>query len=116
MLSERRAKTEGAFEQAKGAIGAAEAETSVYEDKIRGARSEIIAAREARLKTWEQDRGRTLDQVRATAQEKVEAAKRDLDAGTSAARAQIDSTSHELTTRILTAILPAGVGVQEASQ
>ena len=36
-LAERRARTTGAVEQARGAIAAAEAETAVYEDKLRAA-------------------------------------------------------------------------------
>src|SRR6202020_3532503 len=43
VLAERRARTSGAVEQARGAIAAAEAETSLYEDRLRAARSEIMA-------------------------------------------------------------------------
>ncbi len=35
VLAERRARTTGAVEQARSAIAAAEAETDVYEDKLR---------------------------------------------------------------------------------
>jgi F-type H+-transporting ATPase subunit b len=37
VLADRRARTTGAVEQAKGAIAAAEAETSAYEEKLRKA-------------------------------------------------------------------------------
>ena len=47
-LEERRARTTGAVEQARGAIAAAEAETAVFEDKLRAARTEVAGcAREA---------------------------------------------------------------------
>ena len=37
-LAERRSRTTGAVEQAREALAAAEAETAVYEDKVRGAK------------------------------------------------------------------------------
>src|ERR1700753_4507004 len=56
VLAERRARTSGAVEQARGAISAAEAETAVYEEKLRAARADIVAAREARGAQWQQDK------------------------------------------------------------
>jgi F-type H+-transporting ATPase subunit b len=43
VLAERRARTSGAVEQARGAISAAEAKTAEYEDSLRRARAEILA-------------------------------------------------------------------------
>jgi F-type H+-transporting ATPase subunit b len=49
-LAERRARTSGAVEQARGAIAAAEAETTAYEEKLRAARvGNHGAERERRL-------------------------------------------------------------------
>ena len=48
-LAERRARTSGAVEQARGAIAAAEAETSAYEEKLRAARGEMQALREQHM-------------------------------------------------------------------
>ena len=56
VLAERRARTSGAVEQAKGAISAAEAETAVYEDKLRAAKAEIFQAREEKIKKWNAER------------------------------------------------------------
>ena len=56
VLAERRARTTGAVEQARGAIAAAEAETAEYEDKLRKAKAEIFQAREQRLKQWNAER------------------------------------------------------------
>src|ERR1700761_4309151 len=44
VLTERRARTTGAMEQAKEAISAAEAETAAYENKLRVAKGEIFSA------------------------------------------------------------------------
>ncbi len=50
ILAERRKRTTGAVEQARGAIAAAEAETTAYEDKLRKAKAEIFQARDQKLK------------------------------------------------------------------
>jgi F-type H+-transporting ATPase subunit b len=74
-LAERRARTSGAVEQAQGAIAAAEAETTVYEDKLRSARSEIMAARERRVKQFQAERDAALEAARSVAQERVKTAR-----------------------------------------
>ena len=48
-LDERRARTIGAVEQARGAIAAAEAETTAYEEKLRAARAQLLALREKQI-------------------------------------------------------------------
>ena len=116
VLAERRARTTGAVEQARGAIAAAEAETTVYEDKLRGARAEIFAAREQRLKRWAEERERTLDEVRRGTEERVEAARKDIEASAGTAKAQIEGVGAELSARILSAVLPAAAREQEVAQ
>lgn len=113
-LAERRARTSGAIDQAKGAMSAAEAETAVFEDKLRSANAEIFAAREARLKDWAADRERALGEARTATQSRVAAAKAEIEAGMSAARAQIESMSSDLSAGILKAVLPPGVSGTEA--
>ena len=116
MLAERRARTIGAVEQARGAIAAAEAETTVYEDKLRNAKAELFRAREERLKRWAEERERVLGDVRQTAGERVRAARADIEAGASAARGQIEVLSAELSTRVIAAVLPAGISTAESIQ
>src|ERR1700678_2211610 len=70
ILAERRARTTGAVEQAREAISAAEAETAVYEDRLRKAKGEIFAAREQRLKQWNAERDEALAQARGATSEK----------------------------------------------
>ena len=116
ILAERRARTTGAVEQARGALAAAEAETTVYEDKLRGAKAEIFAAREQRLKRWSEEREATLDQVRTSTAERVQGARHEIEESAAAARAQIEATSEELSSKILRAVLPAGIPLSEVSQ
>jgi F-type H+-transporting ATPase subunit b len=116
VLAERRARTSGAVEQARGAIAAAEAETSVYENKLRAARAEIFQAREQRLKQWNADREAALAQVRQQMQERVRGAKQEIEQSAQEARVQVEKLSDELSSRILSAVLPANVRPTEVAQ
>ena len=108
MLAERRARTTGAVEQARGAIAAAEAETQVYEDKLRAARAEVLAAREALLQQWHAERDAALDEARDAAQEQVRAARKQIEESAAMARQQIESATEMLSEQILRAVLPQG--------
>jgi F-type H+-transporting ATPase subunit b len=113
ILAERRARTTGAVEQARGAIAAAEAETSAYEDKLRKAKAEIFQARDQKLQQWNAEREAAIQQVRQATQERILAAKLEIEQSATAARTQIESMSAELSARILSAVLPAGVALPE---
>jgi F-type H+-transporting ATPase subunit b len=113
VLAERRARTSGAVEQARGAISAAEAETAVYEDKLRAAKSEIFQAREKQRKQWATEREQALAEARTATQSKVSAARTEIEQGAAAAHQQIESATAELSTQILRAVLPAGVEVAQ---
>jgi F-type H+-transporting ATPase subunit b len=106
ILAERRSRTAGAVEQAKGAIAAAEAETSAYEEKLRRAKAEIFEARERRLKQWNAEREAALEQVRQATQERIRAAKQGIELSVTDARGQIEGASAELSSRVLAAVLP----------
>ncbi len=116
LLAERRARTTGAVEQARGAIAAAEAETSVYEDKLRAAKAEIFAMRAERLQTWQGERETTLSQVRESSEKQVAQARQFIEASAHEARVQVESASGDLAARVLAAILPGRVGPPEAAQ
>jgi len=116
VLAERAARTSGAVEQARGAIAAAEAETSVYEDKLRAAKNEIFQAREQKLKQWNADRDQAVEQARHATQEQIKAARQEIEQSSSTARLQIEGMSLELSARILKAVLPEGVAVPEVTQ
>ena len=116
VLAERHARTSGAVEQAKGAIAAAEAETSAYEEKLRAAKAEIFKARDQKLKQWNAEREEALSQVRQKTQERVRGARQEIDKSAQEARLQIAGLSDELSSRILNAVLPAGVRSTEVAQ
>lgn len=116
VLAERRARTSGAIEQAKGAISAAEAETSVYEDKLSSAKAEIFHAREEKLKKWNAERQAALEEAKYATEERVEAARHDVEQSAVAARQQIEGASAALSAQIVRAVLPSGIDLPEAAQ
>ena len=116
VLAERRARTSGAIEQAHRAIAAAEAETAAYEEKLRHAKAEIFQLRDKKLKQWNAERETALAQVRQLTQDRVRAARQEIEQSAHEARLQIAGMSEELSSRILNAVLPAGVRPTEVAQ
>jgi len=116
VLAERRARTTGAVEQARGAIAAAEAETVVYEDKLRAARADVVAAREHLLQQWQAERDVAIGEVREIAQDKVQSARKQIEVATVVARKQIETSTDMLSEEILRAVLPKGINATEARQ
>jgi F-type H+-transporting ATPase subunit b len=114
VLAERRARTSGAVEQARGAIAAAEAKTADYEDRLRRARAEALAVREQRLKQWSAERDKALAEARAATAEKVKAAKGEIEQSVAIAQLQIEGMSAELSEKILRAVMPAGTRPEAA--
>jgi F-type H+-transporting ATPase subunit b len=115
-LAERRARTTGAVEKARGAIAAAEAEATVYEEKLRSARSEIMAARERKLQQWQAERDQAVQSARDAAQARVNAAKQEIEGLSVSARKQIEEATAQLSEQILRAVLPSGTKLSEARQ
>jgi len=115
-LNERYARTAGAVEQARGAISAAEAETAVYEAKLRAARTDIAGARELRMQQWQKERDAALAAARDISQAKIRAARIEIEASAESARKQIEGATAQLSDSILRAVLPAGTQISEARQ
>ncbi len=115
-LAERRARTTGAVEKARGAIAAAEAEATVYEERLRAARSEMMAARERKVQQWQSERDKAVKGAREAAQARVNAARQEIEAMSVGARKQIEESTAQLSEQILRAVLPAGTKFSEASQ
>ncbi|MDE1155447.1 MAG: hypothetical protein PW735_06910 [Acidobacteriaceae bacterium] len=109
-LAERHARTAGAVEQARGAIAAAEAETAVFEEKLRVARAEILAEREQRLKQWHEQKDAALAEARSLAKDRVVAAKKEIEASAVVARQQIEQATEQLSEQIMRAVMPQGGG------
>jgi F-type H+-transporting ATPase subunit b len=107
VLAERRARTTGAVEQARGAISEAEAKTAGYEERLRHAKAEIYSAREKRLKQWQAERDQALAEARTATSEKVQAAKAEIEQSVAIAELQIEGMSAELSEKIMRAVMPA---------
>jgi F-type H+-transporting ATPase subunit b len=116
VLAERRARTSGAVEQARGAITKAESETAAYEEKLRAAKAAIFQARDQKLKQWNSEREAALAQVRQHTQERVRGARQEIDQSAHDARLKIAAMSDDLSSRVLKAVLPAGVPATEAAK
>jgi F-type H+-transporting ATPase subunit b len=116
VLAERRARTSGAREQARNAITAAEKETTSYEERLRAAKAEIFQARDQKLKQWNAEREAALAQVRQHTHERVRGARQEIEQSAHEARLQIVALSDELSSRVLKAVLPAGVSPTEVAQ
>jgi F-type H+-transporting ATPase subunit b len=114
VLAERRARTTGAVENARSAISAAEAEATVYEEKLRAARSEMMATRERKVQQWQAQRDQAVKSARDAAQARVNAAKQEIEGMSAGARRQIEESTAQLSEQILRAVLPSGTRVSEA--
>ena len=114
VLAERRARTSGALEQARNAVGAAESETAAYEEKLRAAKAEIFQARDQRLKQWNAEREAALAQVRQHMQERVRGARQEIQQGAQETRLQIVALSDDLSSRVIKAVLPVSVPTEVA--
>ncbi|HEY1161129.1 MAG TPA: ATP synthase F0 subunit B [Terracidiphilus sp.] len=109
-LKERRARTEGAVEDAHKAIAQAEARAAEYAARLRQARAEVYKAREQRVKQWSAERDTQVDHARKAAGVKVAQAKAELDAEAAQARQSIQASAGELASQVVRAVLPAGAG------
>lgn len=109
-LTRRRALTEGAMEEASGAIARAEAQLAEYAEKLRRARAEIYLRREQRMKQWNAERETTLEAARKGAREKIDQARAGIDAEAAAARQSVQASAAELARLAIRAVLPAAAG------
>jgi F-type H+-transporting ATPase subunit b len=110
VLAERRARTEGAVENAQQAIADAEAKAAEYADKLRLARAEIFKMREQRAKQRNAEREAALDATRKAAGAKAGEARAEIDAETERARQVIQGSAGELANQVVRAVLPLAAG------
>ena len=110
VLAERRARTEGAVENAHKAIADAEAKAGEYADKLRLARAEIFKMREQRAKQRSAEREAALEETRKAAGTKVAQARTEIDSETDHARQAIQGSAGELANQVVRAVLPLAAG------
>ncbi len=109
-LKERRARTEGAIEDAQKAMAEAEARAAEYAAKLRLARAEVFRMRETRVKQWTAERDAALDAARKAAGLRVSQAKAELEAEADQARARLRASVRGLASLVMRAVLPAAAG------
>jgi F-type H+-transporting ATPase subunit b len=109
-LKQRRARTEGAIEDAHKAIAQAEAKAAEYAAKLRQARAEVYKVREQRVKQWNADRDAALEAARKVASLKVSQARTELEAEAAIARQTIQATAGDLASQVVRAVLPLAAG------
>jgi F-type H+-transporting ATPase subunit b len=109
-LKQRRARTEGALEDAQKAIAQAEARAAEYAAKLREARAEVYKVREQRVKQWNAEREAALDAARKASGVKVNQARVELEAEAAAARKAIQASAADLANQVVRAVLPLAAG------
>ena len=109
-LKQRRARTDGAIEDAQKAMEQAEARAAEYAARLRQARAEVYKVREQRVKQWNAERDAALDAARKVAGAKVTQARMELEAEAAAARKSIQASVGELASQVVRAVLPLAVG------
>jgi|ERR1700690_337117 F-type H+-transporting ATPase subunit b len=109
-LKQRRARTEGALEDAQKAIAQAEARAAEYAAKLREARAEVYKVREQRVKQWNAEREAALDTARKASGVKVNQARVELEAEAAAARKAIQASAADLANQVVRAVLPLAAG------
>jgi len=109
-LKERRARTEGAIEDAHKAIAQAEAKAAEYAAKLRQARAEVYKVREQRVKQWNTEREAALDTARKVTALKVGQAKLELEVEAGQAKQAIQASAGDLAGQVVRAVLPQAAG------
>jgi F-type H+-transporting ATPase subunit b len=109
-LKERRARTEGAVEDAHKAIAEAEARAEEYAAKLRQARAEIFKVREQRVQQWNAERDAAVDVARKAAGLKVGQAKTEVEAEAAEARTVLQASAGDLARMVERAVLPVAAG------
>lgn len=111
ILSERRAKTEGAIEKASADVAAAEAKTAEYEQRLREARVAVFRQQEARRQAALQARAAAVATARGRAQEQVKQAREAMEQGRIATQETLQVESSRLATEIIRRVLrPVAAG------
>ncbi len=112
VLGERHQRTEGALEQARADIAAAEAKASDYEQRLREARTALFKAQEEKRKKALEARAAALAEARAHAQKQVAEARAAMEQDKTAAQGSLEVESARLADEIIRAILRPATAAQ----
>lgn len=114
VLSERRARTQGAIEKAKADIASAEARTAEYEQKLRDARLALFKAQEARRAQAAQARAAVIADARKSAHAQVEQARAALENDKAAAKTSLQAEAGRLAQEIIRTVLEPAMATTPA--
>jgi len=109
-LKARRARTDGAVEDAHQAIARAEARTAEYAARLRQARAEVYKVREQRVKQWMAERDAAVETARKAAGLTVSEAKAQLEAEAAHAKLAVQASAGDLARQVVRAVLPQAAG------
>lgn len=116
ILAERRARTEGAVEQARADVAVAEAKAAEYEDRLREAKVAIFKAQEARREQAQQARTAAVAQARTKAEAQVKDAKSGIERDVAASKVTLQGEIERLANEIIRTVLhSAGTGQAPAA-
>ncbi len=105
VLAERRAATEGARQQAKHSIEAAEAKVAQYEAQLRAARTEVFAKVEAERKQWSDAQAAQIAAAKEKSLAQVREARVQIGQQADAARASLGAEAETLAAQITASVL-----------
>jgi F-type H+-transporting ATPase subunit b len=110
VLAERRSRTEGAMEKAHADIGAAEARTSEYEQRLREARMAVFKTQETRQQQASQARATAAAEARTRAQAQVQQARSAIQKDKESAQSGLQAESGRLAEVIIRTVLRPAMG------
>ena len=105
VLSERRARTQGAIEKALADVASAEARTAEYEQKLREARLALFKLLEARRAQAAQARAAAVAEARKSAQAQIEQARAVIEQDKASAEKVLDAEVGRLAQEIIRMVL-----------
>lgn len=105
VLSERHARTQGAVENARREVAAAEARTAQYEQRLKEARFDLFKKLEARRAEAARAREAVVQEARNRAQARIEQAKARMENEKQAARENLAGDAERLASEIIRSVL-----------
>ena len=105
VLSERRARTQGAIEKARADVASAEARTAEYEQRLREARLALFKAQEVRRAKASQARAAAIADARKRAQHQINQARTEIESEKTVAKGSLEAEAGRLAAEIIRTVL-----------
>ena len=105
VLSERRARTQGAIEKARADVASAEARTAEYEQRLREARVALFKAQEVRRAKASQARAAAIADARQRAQHQINQARTEIESEKTVAKGSLEAEAGRLAAEIIRTVL-----------